>query len=76
MKQESADQYSHKKRTIETHIPTDHDLEYRHPHHIDHIRSDGIQTAEPESWEEGDDYRRYHALVIEGFVKDIDLIVV
>jgi hypothetical protein len=58
MKQESGIQHRQKKRTRQTHIPTDHDLEYRHPHHVHHVRSDGIQAAEPESWEEGDNDRR------------------
>ena len=58
MKQESGIQHRQKKRPRQTHIPTDHDLEYRHPHHVHHVRSDGIEAAEAESWEEGDDYRR------------------
>jgi hypothetical protein len=58
MKQESDIQYRQKERTRQTYIPTNHDLEYRHPHHVHHVRSDGIQAAEPESREESDDYRR------------------
>jgi hypothetical protein len=75
MKQESDHQYLRKKRRRETHIPTDHDLEYCHTHHIDHICSDGIQAAETESRKEGDDYGRYHALEVDYDCQEINVIV-
>lgn len=41
-----------------TNISADHHLKYSHAHNVDHVRGNGIQTAEPESREEGDNYWR------------------
>lgn len=51
-------------RKRRTHISADHDLEYGHPHHVDHISRDSIEAAEAEGWEEGDDNRGYHRMPV------------